>query len=104
MKASDINLKQVGYNMSCNIHPKGTNYKESMNRGNAFPCSKAQARYFNSNKLTLDAMNGYDVLRAEQMLNKHGFEGKYRYTKSKSWVRLQNHDDLRAALKKEYID
>lgn len=102
MKATEINLKKDGYNFNCNIFPARSHYKTIMHLGRVFPNTRAQADYFIKNGIELDVLNGDDVETVESMLNKHGLEGDYKLTKSKTWVRLQNQNDLHEALKKEY--
>lgn len=98
MKASEIQLQKSGYKMSCNVKPARSHYKHIMMMGRVFPTNAAQARSFTH----LDVLNADDVEVVEQLLNKHGLEGDYIYTKSKHWVRLDNLMQLRAALKAEY--
>lgn len=102
MKVTEIKLKKWGFNISCTTYSAGQHYKFSMRSGSVFPSTKAQAKYFVSEKICLSMLNGDDVEKVEKMLNKHGFEGDYKLTKSKEWARLQNPSDLHAALKKEY--
>lgn len=73
-----------------------------MRCGAVFPSTKAQAKYFVSQDICLDVLNFEDVQKVESILNKHGFAGDYKYTKSKTWVRLQNTSDLHKALKIEF--
>lgn len=47
-------------------------------------------------------LNADNVEVVAAMLNKHGFKGNYKYTRSKQAVRLQNMDELQIALKEEY--
>jgi len=102
MKKSEIYLEDYGHNFSCNLKPARSHYKFFMRLGRVFPSTRAQARYFISENLVLDLLNKRDVERIENLLNKYGFEGNYKYTQSKYWVRLQNHNDLYKALKKEF--
>lgn len=102
MKATEINLKKDGYNFNCNTYPARSHYKFIMRLGRVFPTTKAQAKYFITEGISIDVLNGDDVETVETMLNKHGFEGEFVFTKSKTWVRLQNQSDLHEALKKEY--
>lgn len=88
--------------MSCIVYSPRQHYKQSMRIGRVFPTNKAQAAYFVSRSQSLDVLNSYDVNTVEAFLNKHGFEGNYRYTKSGNWVRLENNNVLLAALKLEY--
>jgi hypothetical protein len=102
MKATEINLKKDGFNFNCNTYPARSHYRFTMRLGCVFPTTRAQAKYFITEDIWLDVLNGDDVETVESMLVKHGFEGDYRFTKSKKWVRLQNQIDLHEALKKEY--
>lgn len=99
LKASELTLPDAGYTMSMNIYPPKSHYKFTMRLGRAFPNTSAQARYFEQKGICLDVLNSKDVVLLEQFLNKYGFEGKYKYTKSKNFVRLQNHLDLHKAIK-----
>ena len=102
MKASELNLKKKGYNFNCNTKKAGCHYKFLMRFGRCFPYTQAQAKYFISEGICLDVLNADDVELVEAILNKHGFEGDYKFTKSKIWVRLQNNNDLHTALKLEF--
>ena len=102
MKATELNLEKNSYNFSCNTYKAGSHYKLLMRLGRCFPSTKAQAKYFVSSGVCLDVLNGNDVEIVESMLNKHGFIGDYKFTKSKTWVRLQNSHDLRKAIKAEF--
>lgn len=88
--------------MSCNTYNPKSHYKFVMSLGRVFPTTTAQAKYFLSSNSYIDVLNSMDVEIIESFLNKHGFEGNYQYTKSKTWVRLTNTDDFEKALKKEY--
>ena len=102
MKASELNLKKDGYNFNCNTYQAGSHYKFIMSLGRCFPSTQAQAKYFIYEGICLDVLNGDDVEKVEAILNKHGFEGDYKFTKSRIWVRLQNNSDLHKALKLEF--
>lgn len=102
MKANLINLTKQGFNFSANTYAPKSHYKMSMRLGHVFPTTKAQAHFFVVESLQMDVLNMDDVEVIENLLNKHGFEGDYKLTKSESWVRLQNNLDLISALKKEY--
>lgn len=103
MKAADIKLEKEGFNMSTTSWASGSHYKSTMKWGRLFPCSKAQALFFTQKRVVLSVLNMDDVENIEGLLGKHGFTGEYRYTRSKQWVRLQNHDDLYKALRAEYV-
>ena len=99
LKASELTLPDAGYTMSMNIYSPNSHYKFLMGLGRVFPNTPTQAKYFISKGICLDVLNSTDVKLLEQFLNKYGFEGKYRYTKSKNFVRLQNHLDLYKVIK-----
>jgi hypothetical protein len=101
-KASELNLPEVRYTMSMNIYPPKSHYKFTMQLGRVFPNSTAQAKFFISKGICLDVLNAKDVCLLENFLNRYNFEGKYRYTKSKQFVRLVNWLDLEQALKIAY--
>lgn len=98
MKASELNLKKDGYNFNCNSYPKGAHISLLLNIGRCFPSCKSQAVKWSN----FDVLNFEDVQLVEAFLNKHGFFGEYKLTKSGTWVRLVNQDDFKKALKKEY--
>jgi hypothetical protein len=102
MKFTELDLKKDGYNFNCNTYKSGSHYKFIMRLGRCFPSTKAQAKYFISQGVCLDVLNYDDVETIESILNKHGFQGDYKFTKSKTWVRLQNNIDLHRALKLEF--
>jgi hypothetical protein len=102
MKVSELNLENVSYTMSANTYSARRHYKFTMKLGRVFPTTKEQAKFFISQGICLDVLNSTDVQIVESMLNKHGFFGDYKYTKSKTWVRLENGQDLHVALKKEF--
>lgn len=103
MKANElVEMPNDRFTMSVNFYPAKSHYKQTMLLGRAFPTTATQARFFISKGVCLDVLTRQDVELLERFLNKHGFEGKYRYTKSKSFARLQNDYDLHLALKKEF--
>jgi len=102
MKAAQVNLKKEGFTFSCNYFAARSHYKSYMRSGQVFPSTKPQAQFFISEGVCLDVLNQDDVEIVESMLSKHGFQGNYEFTKSKTWVRLQNQSDLHKALKIEY--
>ena len=103
MKSNElVEMPNVKFTMSVNFYPANSHYKQTMLLGRAFPTTATQARFFISKGICLDVLTRQDVELLEIFLNKHGFEGKYRYTKSKSFARLQNGYDLFLALKKEF--
>lgn len=100
MTSTQIKLQKQGYTFNANIYSRRNTLL--MMLGRQFPATKAQAEYFIKNNCTMDVLNYDDVQIVESLLNKHGLAGDYKYTKSESWVRLLNHDDLEHALKLEY--
>jgi hypothetical protein len=102
MKAIELNLTKDGHNCSCKTYKSRSHYKFIMRLGRCFPSTQAQAKYFITEKVCLDVLNGDDVEKVETILNKHEFKGDYKFTKSKTWVRLQNNSDLHKALKLEF--
>lgn len=102
MKATEIRLEKQDYTFSANTYSPRSHYKLSMELGRVFPTTRTQAMHFVKNGLSMDVLNSKDVEIIEAMLNKYGLEGRYEYTKSKSWVRLQNSSDLDKALKLEF--
>ena len=99
MKATELKLEIDSFTMSANTRAPRSHYKMLMRIGRVFPTTKAQAIYFIQQGVCLDVLNMDDVNIVEKMLNKYGFEGSYRYTKSNRWVRLENSFDLDKAIK-----
>ena len=102
MKANEITIEKDNFRFTTDCVAPGKHYKFAMIRGRRMPNSAAQAKFFVDRRITLDVLNMDDVEYLEQLLNKHGYAGEYRYTKSKRWVRLTNIDDLYSAVKKEF--
>lgn len=102
MTHTELNLNPDGYNFTCKSMPAKSHYKFLMGLGRVFPTTKAQVKYFISENCNLDVLNYEDVQLVESLLNKHGFKGEYKYTKSQTWVRLENQSDLKKALKLEH--
>lgn len=101
-KANELSLPETQYTLSMNIYPPKSHYKTLMSLGRVFPNTLAQAKFFISKGVCLDVLNSTDVKMLEDFLNQNGFEGKYKYTKSKNFVRLQNDYDLYLAIKKTF--
>jgi hypothetical protein len=107
MKAKEVLSKiKEKTNFTSLYKPKPReHYKFLMEIGRVFPNSKAQAQYFyklyKDNKW-LDPLYSADIPIIEKVLNKYGFEGNYKLTKSKRNVRLLNTGDLAKAFKKMY--
>lgn len=99
MVASEINLEKDGFRFNTRTHPARSHYKFLMDLGRVLPETKAQIKHFVSSSISLDVLNADDVEVVEEILVKYGFTGKYKYTKSKGWVRLQNYEDLIKAFK-----
>lgn len=102
MRHQELNLKIETTPFSATPRNPREHYKTLMLAGCGFPTTKAQAQFFVRNKVQFDVLNSADVSLIEYFLQKHGFEGDYKHTKSGAWVRLQNHSDFYAALKKEF--
>jgi len=100
MKASELKMTPVTWNMSVVRYPKGAHIRSRTKDGHWFPTTKAQLKRFKR----LDVLNSKDVQDIESIMNLHGMKGKYKYTKSEQWVRLQNFDDLIHCLKKEFTN
>ena len=68
-----------------------------------FPSTPSQALFFIKNVcLTNRCLNSSDIEKLEDLLNKHNLNGDYKLTKSKSYARIQNNDDVTTALKLEF--
>ncbi len=101
MKASELNLSKDNYYLSCNDAPYQYRFYFDLSR--CFPVKASQAIYivrkcYFSNWI----LNRKDVERVESLMNKHGFFGDYRLTKSKTSARLNNVSDFNKALKLEF--
>jgi hypothetical protein len=103
MKASEVKLKDDGFRFNTRIFQSRSHYKDLMRSGKVLPHTKAQVRYFVSNKVSLGVLNLGDVKVVEDILARNGFSGDYKYTKNKVWVRLQNPEHLIEAFKLEYL-
>ena len=73
-------------------------YKFVASLGRVFPTTREQARNFK----WMDVLGKGDVVKIEALLNKHGYNGMYVFTKSKTFCRLSNTNQFVEALKKEY--
>ena len=102
MKATEIKLEKQGFHFSARTPEARSHYKMLMSMGKNFPGNKAQAKFFIANTNQMDVLNADDVEAIESLMNRHGFEGEYKATKSGTWVRLQNFGDLKKAVKLEY--
>lgn len=102
MKAQDIELKQNHFLFNTSTLPARSHYKFFMRTGQLLPATKAQAKYFISAGCCLNILTMDDVINLEDIYNKYGFQGDYRYTKSKRWVRLNNQLDLHEAIAKKF--
>jgi hypothetical protein len=102
MNSSDLKLKPENFLFSAQLYPPKSHYKFHMRLGRAFPATKSQAKFFIQNGIHLDVLNSADITIIEKLLRKHNFKGDYKYTKSKTWVRLQNINALYLALKIEF--
>ena len=102
MKALELTIEKQGFTMSANVYPANSHINLLITLGRIFPTTAAQAKKFISNTNSMDFLNADDVEIIENLLNKHGFQGDYKTTKSGAWVILNNINDLKSALKKEY--
>lgn len=100
MNASQLN--QITTMPSLSIKAHREHYEFSMSIGRFFPTTRAQALRFIANGCHIDTLGAPDVDRIEDLLNKHGYVGEYKLTKSGTWARLINVTDLAIALKLEY--
>lgn len=102
MKKEEICWTELGMvNFSAIPIPPGFPYKAQMNKGKAFPVTKAQALFFVKMGCLLSELNSEDVRVIELLMNKHGLAGKYRYSHN-GMVKLINASELDKALKLEY--
>ena len=102
MKATEIKIENEGYNYSCSTYPSGSHVGLLITLGRLFPSTSSQAKRVVALDGRMDVLNADDVELVEALLNRHGFEGEYKRTKSGSWVRLQNRGDYCKALILEY--
>ena len=102
MNVLELKLEADGFRFNTNERKSGQHYKWLMKMGRFIPTTQAQAREFVRMGCSLSVLNYEDVQYVEELLNRNGFVGNYKYTKSKRWVRLINSEDLRDALKNEY--
>lgn len=102
MKATEIKLEQTGYNMMHVQRKNGEHNDVVIRLGRLIPTLKAQALKVARSGIAPDVLNLNDVKLIEELMNEFGFEGDYKYTKSKTWVRLQNYGDWHKALKMKY--
>ena len=102
MKATEIKLEQNGYNMMYVQKSKGEHNGFSIKMGKLIPTHKAQALKVARAGVAPDVLNLNDVKLIEEVMNEFGFKGKYKYTKSKAWVRLQNYTEWHKALIMKY--
>lgn len=103
MKTFEITLPVQGFTMSANIYPARSHYRFIMSLGHVFPTTKSQAQLFISKSNGFDVLNMDDVMLIDALMIKHSLVADFKYTKSKHWVRLQNVDDFKKALKLEYL-
>lgn len=80
MKANEIQ-EEVVNNFALFYPQPREHYKQFLSQGQVFPTTKAQARAFIQKGAPLGLLGLADVNRIEALLNKHGFEGDYVYTK-----------------------
>jgi hypothetical protein len=101
MKASEVKLQSLVSGGFTTMAPN-SHYKFLMELGRVFPSNKSQANFFVAKGVCLEPTGMKGVEAIENLLNKHGMEGEYQFTKSKQWVRLLNNSDLHRALILEY--
>lgn len=56
--------------------------------GRLWPTTKRQAEFMVKNGCCFDILGVADVVAIESILNKYGFNGSYKFTKGKNWLRL----------------
>ena len=100
-KANELNLPIDGFYLSTKEFPPRSHIRDILILGRAFPTTKAQAAAFIRYGSYFDFLNMDDVLHIEEFINQYGFEGMYRYTKSKQNVRasITTQSDFIASLK-----
>lgn len=99
MKREDINKGDLFKYGLLSLYGERQHYKFAMSLGRVFPQTRAQVKHFISKGYHLGILGLEDVERIEGMLSIVGKSGEYKYTKSKTSVRLINHDDFIEALK-----
>ena len=102
MKANEIILEVQNFTFSTNERRSGQHYKYLMGLGRILPTTRAQARYFITNRCKFDALNIVDVERIEAIFCKFGGAGEYKYTGSRRWVRLVNIEAFYEVLRMKY--
>lgn len=102
MKANNVILEAQNFIFSTNERRSGQHYKYLMNLGRILPTTKAQARYFVTNRCKFDVLNIVDVERVEAIFCEFGGAGEYKYTGSRRWVRLVNIEAFYEVLKMKY--
>lgn len=102
MKANELQLKREDFHFSTKIYKPKSHYKFLMRMGRVLPTTKAQAKHFIQSKCEFGVLNSYDVGCIEAIFAECGKEGEYRYTKSRTWVRLTNIEDFYNCLKQKY--
>lgn len=57
--------------------------------GRLWPTTKRQAEFMVKHGYCFDILGVADVVAIESILNKYGFNGSYKFTKGKNWIRLE---------------
>ena len=97
MKASEINIT---HKESCLAsYGSREHYAHLLYNGSFWPTTKSQKKRFISENYGLGILGMKDINKVESLLNEHGFEGNYKKTKSGTWAKLTNQDDLVKAMK-----
>ena len=65
-----------------------------MQLGRKFPATLAHAKYWIKNELKFDVISDNNLLNAKMYFDKINFTPEYKFTKSKTFVRLVNSDGL----------
>lgn len=107
MKFNDIKSLANGGTVSqycalvTRVHKR--HYDDLARLGVLRPTTPTQVRRFARYGCRLDVLAYPDAVAIEELMNKHGYEGEYQYTKSHYWVRLINVSDYANALSIEYL-
>ena len=102
MQASEVILDAQSFIFSTNERRSGQHYKYLMDLGRILPTTRAQARYFVTNRCKFDVLNIVDVERVEALFREFGGAGEYKYTGSRRWVRLVNIEAFYKVLEMKY--
>jgi len=86
------------FNLTCKTFAPGAHTTFMASLGRMWPATKAQAKKF----YRIECINSADVERIEATMNKHGYNGRYRLTKSGQFAQLENIEQLQKAIKAEF--